>query len=811
MKKVIFTYLLVFFCLIAYSQQKKITANFTNVKPKIDGILNDSIWQNSTFESDFTQYEPYNGNSPSQFTDVNFAYDNYAIYIAAECKINNQGQLFSILSERDNFGQADYFGFYIDPYNTGITGYGFFVTSAGVQIDVKIDNNTENKDWDAVWYSKVEKSDSGFTVEMKIPYSAFRFPKKDKQNWRINFYRNIQQNREIVSWNYVDNSKTGIINQLGKIEGLNNIKPPLRMSFLPYISSYAQKYTNSPEVGRSYNGGLDFKYGINESFTIDMMVIPDFNQVETDEQKLNLSPYETYYDEKRYFFTEGTEIFNKGNIFYSRRIGKVPTKYNDVTNMLLDGEVIVSNPQSTQILNATKFSGKTKKGFGIGFLNAFTGTTYADILDTVNNNKKRILTEPFSNYNVLALNQPLPNNSYLSFTNTNFSSFGRNYTSFVTAEEAYLRNKNNSWAFFQRFSVSQIFDDTLDTDRGFAYRFALTKTSGKFRISASQTVYSDTYNPNDLGYLRQNNLMTNSLSFSYNIYKPFWQFLQWRNTLTFKQQSLYDSLRYIGTNVTFNSSFKFKNNTSAGLIIDFSIGEEFDYFEPRVDGKLYVRAPERGYTFWISTNYAEPFAYDIQGNFNYVSLNEDDKKGFAVRNSPRIRLSNNAFFVFTNNLQFDYNNYGYVGKSDTQDSVFFGKRNIKYTTNELQFEYIFSKNISSALKVRHYWSVIDYFSFSTLGDNGRLYPLNYSYRFIGDQDLNYNAFTVDFNFKWIFLPGSEFSFSYKQQILSSSNDLVFDYYDNFEKMYFNSSLLNSISFKLIFYVDYNSIRRKDFQ
>ncbi len=809
MKKIFLTYLFVFFCTIVYSQEKRIVAKHINQKVKIDGVLDDSIWQNSNFVDDFVQFEPYNGQKPSCKTRVSLVYDNQAIYLVAECFVDNSKDIFSTFSNRDNFGQADYFGFYIDPYNTGITGYGFFVTASGGQVDLKIDNNTKNFDWDAVWFSNVKITNSSYIIEMKIPYSAFRFPQKDKQLWRINFYRNIQKFREIDVWNFVDIKKTGILNQLGYIDDIEGIKPPLRLSFTPHISSYLQKYTNSPELGKSYNGGLDLKYGINESFTIDMMLIPDFNQVEFDKEKLNLSPYETYYDEKRYFFTEGTEIFNKGDIFYSRRIGKEPTKYKQVNDMLSDDEVIINNPRQTQILNATKFSGKTNKGLGIGILNAFTGTTYAEILDTVTQSKRTILTEPFSNYNIMAINLPLKNNSYVSLTNTNYSSFGRKYTSWVTSEEAYIRNKKNSWSFFERFALSQIYNDTLDANKGFAYNMSVAKTSGNFRISINHSLFSDNYNPNDLGYLRQNNLVINSLSLRYNVYTPFWCFLSWKNSLVIVQKNLYDTLKYIGSEINLRSSLKFKNNMSIGTIINLVPNKVNDYFETRVDNKFYLRDPTQSFTFWYSSNYAKKIAYDFSANINFTKLKKDTKNGFYIKNSPRLRLSRKAFLVYSNLIQYDFNDYGYVGHNQNADTVFFGKRNIKYTINEINFEYNFTRNILAYIQLRHYWSMIDYFSFATLNNDGQLYTLRYSYKYLDKKDLNYNIFTVNFNFKWIFLPGSEFSVVYKQQIVSTSDDLLYKYFDNFEKMYLETPHLNSISFKLIYYIDYNIFRRKN--
>ncbi len=807
MRKTIITYLLIITSsAIVFSQnQKTIKATFNNDKIKIDGLINEEIWDKTKEESNFFQFEPYNGKKPSQKTSFRFAYDNNAIYIAAKCYNNKSGEIYDILSKRDDFGQADYLGIYIDPYKTGITGYGFFVTAAGVQVDLKLDETAENRNWDAVWYSAVNKTDSLYSVEIKIPYSAFRFPKQKNQSWNINIYRNIHKNRELATWNYVDNSKNGILNQMGQICNLKGIKPPIRLTLFPYVSAYAQKYAGIEKIGKTYSGGLDLKYGINESFTLDMMLIPDYNQIESDEQVLNLSPYETYYDEKRYFFTEGTEIFNKGNIFYSRRIGKEPSLYDQVPYKLNDNEIIVKNPQMTQIYNATKISGKTNKGFGIGFLNALTGNAYAHIYDTINDRTRTIITEPFSNYNIIALNQPLKNNSYISFTNTNYSVFGRKYYANVSAQEGKIKNKDNSWAFFERFSVSNIFNDTLKPQTGFSYKFYISKTSGNFRINAGQIVFSDKYNPNDLGYLRQNNLVTNYITGIYNVYEPFGKFLLWRNSITIRQKSLYDSLRYIGTNISLNTSTKLRNNLSIGAILELTPDEVYDYFEPRVENRFFVQKPSQSLSLWISSNYAKAFALDIQTSYYLAKLDNKSQRGCSFLFSPRIRFSNKAFFIFSNEIRFDNNDLGYVGTSQSQDSVFFGKRDIKYNTNTIEFDYIFSKDISLNLKVRHYWSLIDYYEFFTLGNNGKLYPLRYSYHFISNKDINYNIFTVDLIFRWIFMPGSEFSVVFKKQITSNTTNLIYDYYDNFENMYFHSPRLNSISFKLIIYLDYNNI------
>ncbi|MEA3452257.1 MAG: DUF5916 domain-containing protein, partial [Bacteroidota bacterium] len=520
-----------------------------------------------------------------------------------------------------------------------------------------------------------------------------------------------------------------------------NIKPVIHLDIMPRFSFYTQKYSNLNKSANSYTGGLDIKYSINESFTLDMMLIPDFGQEQSDDQILNLSPYETFYNEKRFFFTEGVEIFNKGNIFYSRRIGKTPSRFNLIEGTLEEHELILENPKQTQIYNATKISGKTNNGFGIGFFNAFTGNTYAQIIDTNTNETRNFMTEPFANYNVLAVNIPIRNNSYFSLTNTNYASLGRDYVSDVWAQEATIRTKSNNWALFERFSQSNIFDDTLKADKGFSYRVAISKTSGKFRISLSQTAYDDNYNPNDLGYLQQNNLLTTNISVAYNIYKPFWNFISWRNSFTTSQQRLFNNLNIIRTLYTVRSSTKFKNHTSVGVIAVITPNEEHDYFEARVQDKFFVRQPSHNMTAWVSTNYSKAFAYDIFLDYYYSDSSSSSPYGISFRYSPRFRLSNNALFVFSQELRNEYNDIGYVSKTPSEDSIFFGKRNIKYNTQTIQFDYIFTKKLSLNLKIRHYWSTIDYYEYYILANNGKLYPLKYSHRYISNSDLNYNSFS----------------------------------------------------------------------
>ena len=251
---------------------------------------------------------------------------------------------------------------------------GFCCHTAGVQIDIKYSNDGESSSWNAVWESATSIDEKGWVVEMKIPYSALRFPEVDKQLWGINFGREIRRKRERQWWNFIDPTVDGFLTQAGRLTGIENIKPPVRLFFFPYASSYVESNTAS-EGGEAYsfNAGMDLKYGLNDAFTLDMTLIPDFGQARFDNQVLNLSAFEVQFNENRQFFTEGLELFTKADLFYSRRVGGTPFNFFRVEDQLSATEEIRDNPAQSQLINATKISGRNKKGLGIGFFNAIEG------------------------------------------------------------------------------------------------------------------------------------------------------------------------------------------------------------------------------------------------------------------------------------------------------------------------------------------------------------------------------------------------------------------------------------------------------
>src|SRR5690606_13161972 len=278
--------------------------------PKIDGLEDEALWEKCPISADFMENFPEPNTPSSMKTELRLLYSTEAIYIYAKLYDSAPDSILRQLSVRDDVRSvnADYFSVSIDGMFTQQNSFTFTVTAAGVQAD----NSDGDAVWDAAWRSAVKIFDDGWAVEIEIPYSQLRFPKKEVQTWGINFCRSIRRYREISYWAKIDPAIDGEVQQYGVLEGIERVKPPLRLSFTPYAATYLRVGEdgdpNTPFVRPSATAGTDMKYGINESFTLDVALVPDFGDVQFDDLQFNLSPFEIYYAERRPFFTEGTEL-----------------------------------------------------------------------------------------------------------------------------------------------------------------------------------------------------------------------------------------------------------------------------------------------------------------------------------------------------------------------------------------------------------------------------------------------------------------------------------------------------------------------
>lgn len=767
----------------------------------IDGVLDESVWKELSPAKGFYQYSPYVEGKPARFdSEVFVAYDDAAIYVGAILYDDAPDSVLREFSRRDDIKNTSYFTVYLDPYGDAKVSNGFGVTASGIQYDMKsTESNGEDRGWDAVWESAVSYSEESWMVEMRIPYSALRIPGQSGE-WGVQFMRQIRRYREQTVWNPMDPNKDGFLNQFGKLTGITNIEPPLRLSLMPYLSSYADYYTKENAWEYSYKGGMDLKYGINESFTLDMILIPDFGQVQSDDRVVNLSPYEQYYNEKRAFFMEGTELFNRGDIFYSRRIGSEPVNYDAVEDSLRADENVTSNPDSPQLINATKFSGKTSNGLGIGILNAMTAKTTATIRDTITGEKRLVKTDPFTNYNMVVIDKSINTNSYVSFANTNVYRGTDFYTANVSAVDFKVTDKSNTYAVSGIGALSQKYQPEQSNNFGHRYWLNVGRISGNFTYSLSQLVESDTYDPNDLGFLQSNNDFVTSLNFEYRKFEPTNIYQSWRNQLNMSYSQQYKPREFVNVDLWGQSVMTLKNFLTIGINTYLRPTETNDFNEPRIEGWKYKDPKYYELGFFVSPDYRKSFLIDF--NAEYGIAPRDNYSRYEVEISPRARISDKLTLSHELELEHSVNGNGYVNSETSEEytEITFGRRDMQNVTNTLNASYIFNDKSAFAFRMRHYWLKVDYNSFYLLTPEGLLAEVVYP----DNEDFSTNIFNIDMTYSWRFAPGSEMTVVWKNEVYNEDEQATLNYFNNIDKIW-SAPGRNSLSLKILYYIDYEQV------
>jgi len=785
--------------------RKNIEAVRITNPPKIDGILNEPFWKSLPVAGQFVEYTPRNGTHPTFPTEIRFAYDDMALYISAIMFDPSPDSIRRELGRRDEIEQlaTDYISFDILPYNDQLNMYEFKLSPQNIQGDCKYSAVGQDYNWDAVWESATRVNDSGWIAEVKIPYSALRFPEVETQVWGINMWRNLYRYQEYSTWSFVDNTTNEIFRFYGTVTGMRNVDAPLRLSFSPYITGYIEKDPTIKNWSYYARGGLDLKLGLNDSYTLDMMLIPDFGQVQSDDQILNLSPFEVRYDEKRQFFSEGTEMFNKCGIFYTRRVGSAPRNFYAPNDSAGNNEIVSKNPEETRIINATKVSGRNVKGLGIGLFNGMTTNTWGILEDTITGNTRRIMTQPFTNYNVLVFDQNLKNNSYVTLINTNYWIPDNSFNANVTGTEVKLCNKKNTFSFLGRLNVSQKYQLHNKPDFGHQYFLSISKPSGKFQYTVSREETGNTYDPNDMGFLLYNNEAFNHLELSYNIFEPVGKILTSFNSFTTDYATLYKPNLFKTLQFQITNSTKFVNqwvNTTALYIQPLGFN---DYYEPRIWGWVYKTPLNYGLFWQLGTDIRKMFRYQQTLQIGNYPGNKNFTVSFGI--APRLRINDRLSITLSINYEKDLNNNGWVSTVDDSTgnpTIYFGRRDIQTFNNILSARYIFNNKASLTFRARHYWSQADYLQYYTLNTDGDLDNTSYS----ENANINFNAFTVDLQFIWYFAPGSELSFVWKNLILTQGDQINYNYFDNFSKT-ISSQQTNSFSIRVLYYLDYLLLKK----
>ncbi|MCX3264474.1 DUF5916 domain-containing protein [Pedobacter agri] len=798
------TFLLVLSMSLAFAQdpakQKELQAVRTIKTPKIDGVLDDACWINVPIATDFFEIRPVPGRveKKDRRTEMKVLYDDVAIYVYARMYDDKDSVSHELVS-RDNIGNADFISIIVDPFYDKMNGNGFFVTAAGVQFDAKYSQvGDEDPNWNAVWESAVKIDDLGWTCEMKIPYSALRFSGKDVQNWGLNFSRRIQRSNTQTFWNFVNPTVNGFINQEGLWTGLTNIKPPLRLSFSPYLSAYVNHYpANLPGVKNTtarFNGGMDVKYGINNSFTLDMTLVPDFGQVQSDNRILNLTPFEVKFNENRQFFTEGTELFNKGDLFYSKRIGSIPSysNYSEIGTT----DKIIKDQTEAKVLNATKISGRTAKGLGIGIFNAITSNMQTEVEDA-NGNLREVETQPLTNYNILVFDQSLKNNSSASFVNTNVLRQGSAYDANVSALLFNLNSKGNKY--FVNGGGKMSYLRGAETSTGYSYILRFGKQSGNFTWRYNQVYADNKFDPSDMGFFTNNNFLDQTAGIGYSIYKPgkwYNQFESWLN-LVYSRRAIPSAYQ----KVSLNSGYwvQFKNLWSAEFDVSWAANGN-DFYESR-NGQVYRAPGNFGLALYVNPNRAK--AYNFGGNVRYFKQNLFNGEEYNFYLFQNFRLNDQVAF----GLDLNFNpNYNFVNWTTMQgNQSIFSKYDRRTVENSFDAKYTFTNLMGVAVVLRHYWSDRRNKAFYLLKPDGNL--ADYQGATPTGTDRNYNVFNIDLIYTWQFAPGSTLTLSYKDAAETYQTYYMERYNRNLSGI-LSAPQNNSLSVKVLYFIDYLDLKRK---
>ncbi len=777
----------------------------THRTPDIDGILEPRVWAKANVVNNFSEYLPDHGTHPSQYTEVRLLYDDKYIYIGAILYDSAPDSILKQLGQRDSNLNADLFGIRFDTYNNQLDAYTFEVSASGVQRDYRFQDRT----YDGVWESSVKLHEDGWTVEIRIPYSAIRFPASDCQNWGMQIYRGIRRHREFAHWALEDRDSGNRLLYWGELSGICQVEAPLRLSLTPYLTVSGEHFPHNAEgvsnLSGSFSGGMDLKYGINESFTLDMTLLPDFSQVPSDNQVKNLSAFEVVYGEQRPFFSESIDLFTRGGLFYSRRVGGRPAEYGSVESKLSDDEVLVSNPNQANLVNAFKLSGRTVNGLGIGLFNAVTSKTHATV-ENMQGEKRKILTDPATNFNILVFDQALPNNSSVYIINTNVLRGAEYGHANVTGAGTTLANADNSYevkvsgAFSQLYEKNDSLSNQFQVDVGSRYNLSFEKTRGNFRYEIERRALDPNFDDNDLGITHRNNQITDIVSFRYHFFDPVWKMRNWNNRLVFRNQSRYNDYQIENVFLQYSTS----GTTLKYLFLQNAFylfpKERVDYFEPRKEGRFFVEPVAFGGWFGLSSDYRKPLALDMR--VNYQRTPDFNKTYLAYNLSPRYRYNDQLSFRTSFEISTNENSIGYAFTEE--DDIVFGSRDVTTVENVVSSDYVFSSDMYLTFRLRQYWSKGEYNNYFLLQNDGYV-DIGQHIDVQENKDFNFNSFNIDLVFTWLFAPGSSLNLVWKNAVLHEKTGAVDNYFDNFDLL-INSPQYNSLSLKLLYYLDYQQLK-----
>lgn len=581
----------------------------TDTPPHLDGAIDDSVWDSVEWSGEFLQHEPAEGKPPSCQTAFKILYDDDNLYLAYRAFDPEPQAISSILGRRDDF-PGDWVEINIDSFDDNRTAFSFTSSVSGTQGDEFVSEDGDNWDgnWDPIWEQQTRIDDQGWTAEVRVPLGQLRYADRNEHVWGIQVTRRIYRFEERSVWQPVPRDEDGWVSKFGELRGISGIKAQRQIELLPYAVTQGENFPK--QAGNPFEDGskgqvafgLDGKVGVTSDLTADFTINPDFGQVEADPSQVNLTAFETFFEEKRPFFIEGKNIFEfrvapsiafgthtTDRLFYSRRLGRSP-------HYRADGfeEGYVDQPGETSIVGAVKLTGKTANGTSIGVLESVAARETAEI--DVDGARRKVEVEPSTNYFVsrvqrdfrggdtrigglfTAVNRKIDTDE-LEFVHDaaytggvdffHYTPGRKNYiavnllASTVRGDEAAILATQTAPArYYQRpDNKGQSVDSTRTSLSGQGGSLRIGKSQGSLRFETGAAWRSSGFELNDIGYMRNADEINQFSWAGYAFRNPFSIFRrmdlnlnQWLD-FEFGGENLYQA-------VNFNTSASFLNNWS---------------------------------------------------------------------------------------------------------------------------------------------------------------------------------------------------------------------------------------------------------
>jgi hypothetical protein len=756
------------------TEKRSYCATRTSHQPKIDGVLNEECWNKEGYWSDnFTQYVPNEGDKPTFQTKIKILYDYNNLYVGIYCYDTMPDKVRRILDRRDVF-VGDIIGIAVDSYYDRRTASEFDLSAAGQKMDVKHSGDGKFElNWDAIWEGSSSLTDSGWTAEMRIPFSQLRYNLPDTQVWGLHFWRRIDRLKEESHWQPIKRNASAMVYQFGNLKCLDSIRSSRQIELMPYLSAGLKHKgnTDNPYIEKDVlypKGGLDAKIGLSSNLTVDATINPDFGQIEADPSVLNLTAYETYFSERRPFFLEGSEIFDNklGSdlLFYSRRIGAQP-KYNPVTK---EGEYF-ENEDNTTILGSVKLTGKTSHGLSIGIMNSLTDNEYGKLYS--DSGSTRILTEPLTNYfagrirkeiNAANTIYGLSYNSVYRFmsdsaimsqlhksaqtASLDFTQYMKNnyYYIFVKGVASDLNGSKESIKLLQESHIHRFqrpdanylhVDSTLTSLMGTGGTIEGGKIAGKVQFGAGLTYWSPQLNYNDLGFMRvadeieQRTWAKYAINESKGIFRTFdFNFYQTAASTFGGEISKLETGFYINT--------LFKNLWFSYL----EVNKGFGIYDTRVlrGGPALYNNGYYGGNVLLRTNDSKDFS--VTGTFacyfGVASESNTSESSFGLNYRPINKISLSGTVLYSTN--FEEYQYFTTIESTTPNRYLFGQLDQQTLSFTLRAEFFLSPRISFQYYGSPFLTMGKYSSFKKVNEASSKDP---SIRFTNftESEVTYNS------------------------------------------------------------------------